>query len=218
MFPSPFPKYISFCCANLSTPPVFPLLPEEENFLKTLSSSKRKTEFSQGRSSAHQALAKFKLESEPILRNAETREPCWPDRIRGSITHSGEYVAAAVGLADDVSGIGIDLESLSRAVDFNISRHVCVDKEMEWLKTLAPDQANQALRIIFSAKESIFKCLFPISKTYLYFKDATVTIDEDNAEFTFTLSRECSGITEAGFQHSGKFSIINKMLLTAIYL
>jgi len=218
MFHSPFPKYISFCCANLSTPPVFPLLPEEENFLKTLSSSKRKTEFSQGRSSAHQALAKFKLESEPILRNAETREPCWPDRIRGSITHSGEYVAAAVGLADDVSGIGIDLESLSRAVDFNISRHVCVEKELEWLKTLSPTKANQGLRIIFSAKESIFKCLFPISKTYLYFKDATVEIDEDSAEFTFTLSRECSGITEAGFQHSGKFSIINKMLLTAIYL
>ena len=218
MFPSPFPKYISFCCANLSTPPVFPLLPEEEKFLKTLSSTKRQTEFSQGRSSAHQALAKFKLESEPILRNAETREPCWPEAVRGSITHSGEYAAAAVGLADYVSGIGIDLESLSRVVDFNISRHVCVEKELEWLKTLAPDQANRGLRIIFSAKESIFKCLFPISKTYLYFKDATVTIDEAKTEFTFTLSKACSGITAAGFQHSGKFSIINKMLLTAIYL
>ena len=42
--------------------------------------------------------------------------------------------------------------------------------------------------------------------------------DEYSDEFTFTLSRECSGITEAGFQHSGKFSIIDKMLLTAIYL
>ena len=75
MFPSPFPEYISFFCADLSTPPDFPLLPEEDKFLKTLSSSKRQTEFSHGRSCAHQALAKFKLESEPILRNAETREP-----------------------------------------------------------------------------------------------------------------------------------------------
>ena len=218
MFPSPFPEYISFFCVDLSTPPVFPLLPEEEEFLKTLSSSKRQTEFSQGRSCAHQALAKFKLEAEPIPRNAETREPCWPKGVRGSITHSGEYAAAAVGLADAVSGIGIDLESLSRAVDFNISRHVCVEQELEWLKTLTAEQANQGLRIIFSAKESIFKCLFPISKTYLYFKDATVTIDEANNEFTFSLSKACSGITEAGFRHSGKFSIIDKMLLTAIYL
>jgi 4'-phosphopantetheinyl transferase EntD len=93
-----------------------------------------------------------------------------------------------------------------------------VEQELEWLKTLSPEKANQGLRIIFSAKESIFKCLFPISRTYLYFKDATVEIDEDSAEFTFTISRECSGITEAGFKHSGKFSIIDKMLLTAIYL
>ena len=218
MFTSPFPEKISFFCAELSTKPVFPLLPEEEIFLKTLSSTRRQTEFSLGRSCAHKALEKFKLETEPITRNAETREPCWPETVRGSITHSGEYAAAAVGLADDVSGIGIDLESLSRVVDFNISRHVCVDKEMEWLKNLSPKKANQGLRIIFSAKESIFKCLFPISRTYLYFKDATVEIDEDNDEFTFTLSRECSGITEAGFRHIGKFSIIDKMLLTAIYV
>jgi enterobactin synthetase component D len=218
MFPSPFPENISFFCTELSTPTVFPLLPEEEIFLKKLSSTRRQIEFSQGRSCAHQALAKFKLEAEPIPRNAETREPCWPESVRGSITHSGEYAAAAVGMADDVSGIGIDLESLSRVVDFNISRHVCVEQELEWLKTLSPAKANQGLRIIFSAKESIFKCLFPISRTYLYFKDATVEIDEDSAEFTFTISRECSGITEAGFQHSGKFSIINKMLLTSIYL
>jgi len=218
MFPSPFPENISFFCAELSTPPVFPLLPEEKTFLNKLSSTRRQIEFSQGRSCAHQALAKFKLEAEPIPRNAKTREPCWPEAVRGSITHSGEYAAAAAGLADDVSGIGIDLESLSRVVDFNISRHVCVEKELEWLKTLSPTKANHELRIIFSAKESIFKCLFPISRTYLYFKDATVEIDEDSAEFTFTISRECSGITEAGFQHSGKFSIINKMLLTAIYL
>ena len=218
MFQSPFPENISFFCAELSTPPVFPLLPEEKTFLNKLSSTRRQIEFSQGRSCAHQALAKFKLEAEPIPRNAKTREPCWPEAVRGSITHSGEYAAAAAGLADDVSGIGIDLESLSRVVDFNISRHVCVEKELEWLKTLSPTKANHGLRIIFSAKESIFKCLFPISKTYLYFKDATVEIDEDSAEFTFTLSRECSGITEAGFRHSGKFSIIDKMLLTAIYL
>ena len=218
MFTSPFPENISFFCAELSTPPVFPILPEEEIFLKTLSSTKRKIEFSQGRSCAHQALAKFKLEAQPIPRNAETREPCWPESVRGSITHSGKYVAVAVGMADDFSGIGIDLESLSSKVDFNISRHVCVEQELEWLKTLAPEKANQVLRIIFSAKESIFKCLFPISKTHLYFKDATVELDEDNAEFTFALSRECSGITKVGFRHRGNFSIIDKMLLTAIYI
>ena len=218
MFFSPFPKLISFCYANLTSHPVFPIFPEEEIYLKTIGSKKRQAEFTLGRSCAHQALSKFNLESGAIARNPETREPCWPETIYGSITHSGEFAAAAVGLAKDVSGIGIDLESLSRVVDFNISRHVCVDAEREWLETLSPENKNLGLRIIFSAKESIFKCMFPISKTYLYFKDAEITIDEDNSEFTFVLSKACSGITEVGFQHKGKFSISENMLLTSIYL
>ena len=218
MFPSPFPEYINFFCSDLATPPVFPLLPEEKKFLSTLGSTKRQAEFSLGRNCAHQALAKFKLESEPILRNAETREPCWPKSVRGSITHSGEIAAAAVGWTKDISGIGIDLESFSREIDFNISRHVCVETELIRLKSLPAEQAKRDLRIIFSAKESIFKCLFPISQTYLYFKDAKITINEDNAEFSFVLSKACSGITKVGFQHSGKFSIKDNMLLTSIFI
>ena len=218
MFSSPFPEFISFFCGNMSSPPVFPLLPEEEIFLKTIGSSKRQAEFILGRRCVHQALSKFKLESAPVLRNPETREPCWPESVRGSITHSGKMAAAAVGWTKDISGIGIDLESFSREIDFNISRHVCVETELIRLKSLPAEQAKRDLRIIFSAKESIFKCFFPISQTYLYFKDAKITINEDNAEFSFVLSKACSGITEVGFQHSGKFSIKDNMLLTSIFI
>ncbi|MBL4579900.1 MAG: 4'-phosphopantetheinyl transferase superfamily protein, partial [SAR324 cluster bacterium] len=153
-----------------------------------------------------------------ILRKTESREPYWPKSVRGSITHSEGFAAAAVGLAKDVSGIGIDLESLSRVVDFNIRRHVCVDKEREFLESLPTEQANRYLRIIFSAKESIFKCFFPISQTYLYFQDAEIIIDDKNSEFSFLLSKACNGITSAGFQHSGRFSIKDDLLLTSIYI
>ena len=218
MFSSPFPEFISFFCEHLSSSPDFQLHPEEENISTSFGSSKRSAEFSLGRYCAHRALSKFELESVPILRNTESREPYWPKLIRGSITHSEGFAAAAVGLTKDVSGIGIDLESLSRVVDFNIRRHVCVDKEREFLESLPTEQANRYLRIIFSAKESIFKCFFPISKTYLYFQDAEIIIDEKNSEFTFLLSKACTGITSAGFQHSGSFSIKDDLLLTSIYI
>ena len=218
MFPSPFPEFISFFCEHLSDSTDFLLHPEEEIFSASFGSSKRRAEFSLGRYCARRALSKFELESVPILRNAETREPCWPKSVRGSITHSEGFAAAAVGLTKDVSGIGIDLESLSRVVDFNIRRHVCVDKEREFLESLPIEQANRYLRIIFSAKESIFKCFFPISQTYLYFQDAEIIIDENNSEFSFLLSKACTGITSAGFQHSGRFSIKDDLLLTSIYI
>ena len=219
MFSSPFPNFISFFCGQqLSSWSDFLLLPEEIEFLATLGSSKRRDEFSLGRYCARRALSEFKLESEPILRNPDTREPLWPESVRGSITHSEGFAAAAVGLTKDVSGIGIDLESLSRVVDFNIRRHVCVDKEREFLESLPAEQATRYLRIIFSAKESIFKCFFPISQTYLYFQDAEIIIDENNSEFSFLLSKACTGITSAGFQHSGRFSIKDDLLLTSIYI
>jgi len=219
MFSSPFPNFISFFCGQqLSSWPDFPLLPEEIEFLATLCSSKRRAEFTLGRYCAHRALSWFKLESEPILRNPDTREPCWPESVRGSITHSEGIAAAAVGLDKDISGVGIDIENLSRSVNFNIRRHVCVETERKYLESLSHDQANLDLRIIFSAKESIFKCLFPVSRTYLYFHDATVTIDKKNSGFSFIVSKACAGITREGFQHSGTFTINENLLLTSVYI
>ena len=218
MFSSPFPEFISFFCEHLSSSHDFLLHPEEEEISDSFGSSKRRAEFSLGRYCARRALSKFELQSLPILRNMESREPCWPKSVRGSITHSEGFAAVAVGLAKDVSGIGIDLELLSRVVDFNIMRHVCVDNERKLLESLPSEQANRNLRIIFSAKESIFKCFFPISKTYLCFQDAEIIIDEKNCEFSFILSKACSGITSAGFQHFGRYLIKNNLLLTSIYI
>ena len=124
----------------------------------------------------------------------------------------------AVGLKKDIKGVGIDMESLSRSVDFNIRRHVCVDSELEWLESLPTKQANRALRIIFSAKESIFKCIYPGTKTYLSFKDAAVSVNETEKKFSFIIFKSFHGIIKHGFHHHGRYSEIDKMLLTSVYI
>ena len=218
MFSSPFPEFISFYCRQNSPKLDFRLLPEEQAIAEAFGSQKRRAEFTLGRICAHEALSRFGLESEPILRNPETREPCWPDSVWGSITHSAGFAAVAVGLKKEIKGVGIDLESFSRSVDFNIRRLVCVDSELEWLESLPTKQANRALRIIFSAKESIFKCLYPGTKTYLTFKDAAVTINETENNFSFIIFKSCSGIIKQGFPHHGRYSEMNNMLLTSVYI
>ena len=167
---------------------------------------------------AHKALSKFGLESEPILRNPETREPCWPNSVWGSITHSAGFAAVAVGLKKEIKGIGIDLESFSRSVDFKIRRHVCVNSELKWLESLPTKQATRALRIIFSAKESIFKCIYPGTKTYLSFKDAAVSVNETEKKFSFIILKSFPSIIQQCFPHHGQYSEIDKMLLTSIYI
>jgi len=218
MFSSPFPEFISFYCGQNPPGQDFLLLPEEETIAESFGSQKRRAEFTLGRMCAHCALSRFGLESEPILRNPQTREPCWPDSIWGSITHSAGFAAVAVGLKNEIKGVGIDMESLSRPVDFEIRRHVCVDTEIEWLESLPNKQANRALRIIFSAKESIFKCVYPGTKTYLTFKDASVTINETENSFSFIIFKSCPGIIQRGFTHHGRYSEMEKMLLTSVYI
>ena len=218
MFSSPFPDFISFCCGQNSPKQYFPLLPEEQAIAESFSSQKRRTEFTLGRIYAHGTLSRFGLESEPILRNTETREPTWPDSVWGSITHSAGFAAVAVGLKKEIKGVGIDLESFSRSVDFKIRRHVCVDSELEWLESLPTKQANRALRIIFSAKESIFKCIYPGTKTYLSFKDAAVSVNETEKNFSFIIFKSFPGIIQHGIPHHGRYSEIDKTLLTSVYI
>ena len=108
--------------------------------------------------------------------------------------------------------------SCTRSLDFNIRRHVCVDSELEWLESLPTKQANRALRIIFSAKESIFKCIYPETKTYLTFKDAAVSVNETEKNFSFIILKSCAGLIQQGFPHHGRYSEIDKMLLTSVYI
>ena len=218
MFSSPFPDFISFYCGQHSADQNLRLLPEEKAIANSFSSKKRRAEFTLGRIYARGALSRFGLESEPILRNPETREPCWPDSVWGSITHSAWFAAVAVGLKNEIKGVGIDLESFSRSVDFNIKRHVCVDSELEWLESLPTKKSYRALRIIFSAKESIFKCLYPVTKTYLSFKDAEISVNETEKKFSFTIFKSFPGILKQGFPHYGQYSEMDKMLLTSVYI
>ena len=218
MFSSPFPEFISFYCGQNPADQDFRLLPEEQAISESFGSQKRRAEFTMGRIYAHVALSRFGLESEPILRNPETREPCWPDSIWGSITHSAGFAAVAVGLKKEIKGVGIDLESFSRSIDFNIRRHVCVYSEIEWLESLPTKQANRSLRIIFSAKESIFKCLYPSTKTYLTFKDAAVSVNKTEKNFSFIIFKSFPGIIQQGFPHHGRYSEMDKMLLTSVYI
>ena len=178
MLPNPFPDHISFCLLPIHSTSNQKLHPAEENYFSQLSSVSRKEHYRSGRICAREVLSKLGTLGQPVLRDPETREPLWPEGISGAITHSGNWAAAAAGKTSDVSGIGIDLEDLERQVDSRISRHVCIPEEQKWLQECGEDFLEQNLKIIFSAKESIFKAFFPYTRTYLHFHDARILMEQ----------------------------------------
>ena len=178
MLPNPFPDHISFCLLPIHSTSNQKLHPAEENYFSQLSSVSRKEHYRSGRICAGEVLSKLGTLGQPVLRDPQTREPLWPEGISGAITHSGNWAAAAAGKTSDVSGIGIDLEDLERRVDYRISRHVCIPEEQKWLQECGDDCLEQNLKIIFSAKESIFKAFFPYTRTYLHFHDARILMEQ----------------------------------------
>ena len=178
MLPNPFPDHISFCLLSIHSTSNQKLHPAEENYFSQLSSVSRKEHYRSGRICAGEVLSKLGARGHPVLRVSQTREPLWPEGISGAITHSGNWAAAAAGKTSDVSGIGIDLEDLERQVDSRISRHVCIPEEQKWLQECGEDFLEQNLKIIFSAKESIFKAFFPYTRSYLHFHDARILMEQ----------------------------------------
>ena len=178
MLPNPFPDHISFCLLPIHSTSNQKLHPAEENYFSQLSSVSRKEHYRSGRICAGEVLSKLGTLGQPVLRDPQTREPLWPEGISGAITHSGKWAAAAAGKTSDVSGIGIDLEDLERQVDSRISRHVCIPEEQKWLQECGEDFLDKNLKIIFSAKESIFKAFFPYTRTYLHFHDARILMEQ----------------------------------------
>ena len=178
MLPNPFPDHISFCLLPIHSTSNQILHPAEENYFSQLSSVSRKEHYRSGRICAGEVLSKLGTLGQPVLRDPQTREPLWPEGISGAITHSGNWAAAAAGKTSDVSGIGIDLEDLERQVDSRISRHVCIPEEQKWLQECGEECLEQNLKIIFSAKESIFKAFYPYTRTYLHFHDARILMEQ----------------------------------------
>ncbi|HEY9432888.1 MAG TPA: 4'-phosphopantetheinyl transferase superfamily protein [Blastocatellia bacterium] len=142
---------------------------------------KRRREFQAGRAFARTALSAlgWPPHSLPVKRD---RTPAWPSGIVGSITHSDRYCAAAVARAAHVASIGIDIEETAR-FDTGMIRLICTEAEQSALEAVPAAEQQVLGTIVFSAKESFFKCQYSVTKTFLDFRAVEVRLDPPAGEF-----------------------------------
>lgn len=149
---------------------VYRLHAEEERSLSPTAVAKRREEFIAGRAAANRAMRELGISAPPPVPQGRMREPLWPEGIVGSITHSHPWTIAVAARSSSVAAIGIDLESLARMKEEDISRHICIDSEITWMR--GHPEPLRALTMIFSSKEAVFKALSPLCERYFDFKDA----------------------------------------------
>jgi 4'-phosphopantetheinyl transferase EntD len=134
-----------------------PLLGDEE-LAVARAVAKRRREFAFGRACARAALG-----MDVAIAVGQGGAPIWPAGYAGSITHTDDYAAAAV-VRENL--IGIDVESLAHA-----------SKIAELAATVAKTDGERAVApaLVFSAKESVYKCLYPTARVFLDFGDVELT-------------------------------------------
>ncbi len=142
----------------------------------------RRCEFITARRCAREALKRLGHGPVPIL-SGDRRAPQWPDGIAGSITHCKGYRAAAVASTASVAAIGIDAEP-HRPLPRGVEESVTLAEERDMLAELRASHPGPHWdKILFSAKESVYKAWFPLTGRWLGFKDARLIIAPDAARF-----------------------------------
>src|SRR5918911_5685786 len=162
------PRPVGVGIRRSSDGPAPGVFPGEEDILGPRALEQRRTYFALGRAAARDALAELGL-PEVVIGRGPAGEPLWPDGIVGAISHAGDAAVAVVGRNTDYAGLGVDVEELARGPSARAARLVCRPSEMEWADVEA---GTRRLTMLFSAKEAVFKAMFPMSRVWLGFADA----------------------------------------------
>jgi 4'-phosphopantetheinyl transferase EntD len=191
------------------------VFPGEEDLVANAVEGRRR-EFVTARRCARQALAELGHAPAAIL-SGPKREPQWPAGVVGSITHTAGFRAAAVALRSIFASIGIDSEQ-NGPLPNGIEESITVAGEPEMLAAL--DSAfprTQWSRLLFSAKESIYKAWYPLTSRWLGFEDARLTIDPAG---TFAAQLLIDGArTDGGpplTELRGRFLVAHGLIATAV--
>ncbi len=195
--------------------PIETLLPEEKKFIAGCI-LKRQEEFATGRWCARKALEKLGKPSGDILIGDEG-EPLWPESICGSITHTHKAFCAAGALSSEYLSIGIDIEDIQRKISDGASKFIVNNDEFEWLKQ-AEEKKEEYIKLIFCAKESIFKLFYPIIKRRFSFSVISLLPPTKEGHFTIILNKDLNKEFQKGWKGEGIYFSNKEWLLTLSYL
>jgi 4'-phosphopantetheinyl transferase EntD len=191
------------------------LFPEEEAHVAR-AVAKRRREFSTVRACARQALGELGEAPAPLLPGLRGA-PGWPPGIVGSMTHCEGYRASAVARDTELATIGLDAEPDGPLPD-GVLDLVSDEAERAWISELSAKAPEVSWdRLLFSAKESVYKAWFPLTCRWLDFAEATITVSPGDGTFRARLlvtGRTAEGRKLTGFR--GRWLARDGLVLTAI--
>ena len=187
------------------------LFPEEERALGN-AVEKRRREFVTGRACAREALAGLGFPDSPVG-SGPKGEPLWPPGDRRQHHHCEGYRACAVALSSSTLTLGIDAER-NAPLPERVWEEVAHGRERE-LRDGDSGGAPHLDAVLFSAKEAIFKAWYPLTRHWLGFGDADLSI-ERSGSFTARLLVRARGLRSAAEGARGAMDVGRDVVVTAV--
>ncbi|QFQ97780.1 4'-phosphopantetheinyl transferase superfamily protein [Streptomyces phaeolivaceus] len=198
--------------------PPYPDLSAEEFAQVAGAVPERRREFATVRLCARRALAQLGLPALPLL-PGPGGAPRWPAGVVGSMTHCPGYRAAAIARRRDVVALGIDAEP-AEPLAGGLLEAIALPGERAHVRRLSRSRPSIAWdRLLFSAKEAVYKSTFPATGVRLGFEDAAITFDPVDGSFRARLV--VPGLLVDGKPRvvlAGRWTAARGLLLTAIAL
>ncbi|MER5950172.1 4'-phosphopantetheinyl transferase superfamily protein [Streptomyces sp. NPDC001904] len=172
---------------SFGTPPPSCFVYPEESAIVARAVPGRRNEFGAVRDCARLAMAELGFAPAPVLRGS-AGDPIWPTGLVGSMAHCAGYQVAVIARADEVAAVGVDAEPNEPLPENGMLEMVGSPGECDMVAELAGRFSHINWdRLLFSAKESIYKAWYPFARRWLGFEDAVVRLDPRTGTFTARL-------------------------------
>lgn len=109
-------------------------------------------------------------QSECALPRAPSGAPIWPAGVLGSLAHNSRVAVATVGMCRDIGALGIDVEP-AEALPPELLDLVATPQERLKIR----DDPYQG-RLLFVAKEAVYKAVYPLDQTFLEHHDVEIDL------------------------------------------
>ncbi|HYD78352.1 MAG TPA: 4'-phosphopantetheinyl transferase superfamily protein [Paucimonas sp.] len=175
---------------------------------------KRQAEYLAGRYCAQASLSAIGLPA-PVEINSD-RSPRWPPGGVGSISHADGLAVAVAARRERYGAVGIDVERMLDAeTAAQIGGMLVVEDEMD----LRPAgwSRERFLTLVFSAKEALYKAVYPLCGQIMEFHDARLHAIGDRAlTLSLCLRPYPAGVPEGRFCIDYRFEDDMCMTLLAV--
>jgi 4'-phosphopantetheinyl transferase EntD len=210
------------CAEAFHDPAEAVLLPEEEAHFEN-AGPKRRRESATVRHLARQALGQLGYASVPVPRG-KWGVPLWPHGVVGSMTHCTGYRAAVATEQRCLASVGIDAEPHAPLREGTLTT-ISLPQERHHVSELAHREPGIHWdRLLFSAKESVYKAWFPLAQVGLDFVDMRLTFHPQGRSFTASvLAEERAAVGELGVgdteipcEFTGRWAVERGFIITAV--